>query len=269
MPIRYIRCDVNGGPGMARQIGFDANFNTKPSCDYVMFVDADDMLYPRAVDVLYTEAKKKGADVVKSKIFVEQESGIGYEIENDKNLTWCHGTIYRSEYLRANGIKFLDGLRHNEDSYFNLVCALLTDNRYCVNETTYLWRNNQNSLTRSDKQFIYTHNIEYLESQVEAFLKIAQAGRGEKLGATLANIYGAYELEFLKEPSHLEKINELVDKIFCWQGTPLLFKDASFMLSILGRITQGRVYGNDLVFYPHSFNSWCAFFGIKLGIGGE
>ena len=43
----------NKGPGGARQAGIDAN----KMCDYLMFLDADDMLMPRAIEILYHEAK--------------------------------------------------------------------------------------------------------------------------------------------------------------------------------------------------------------------
>ena len=64
LSIKYIVREENGGPGLACQTGLDENYKSTPMCDYVMFVDADDMLMPRAVDLLYTEAKKNFVDLV-------------------------------------------------------------------------------------------------------------------------------------------------------------------------------------------------------------
>lgn len=49
LKIRVITSVVNRGPGMARQLILNLTM-----CDYIMFVDADDLLMPRAIEVLYT-----------------------------------------------------------------------------------------------------------------------------------------------------------------------------------------------------------------------
>ena len=48
LKIRAITSAVNHGAGGARQLILDATI-----CDYIMFLDADDILMPRAVEVLY------------------------------------------------------------------------------------------------------------------------------------------------------------------------------------------------------------------------
>ena len=47
LKIRVINSKENGGPGAARQRIIDTT-----QCDYLIFMDADDMLMPRAVEVL-------------------------------------------------------------------------------------------------------------------------------------------------------------------------------------------------------------------------
>ena len=62
----------NCGPGIARQRGIDA----AEMCKYLMFLDADDMLLPRAVEVLTHEIEVKNADIVAGTFLSEQSPGI-------------------------------------------------------------------------------------------------------------------------------------------------------------------------------------------------
>ena len=57
LKIRVINGKFNGGAGEARQRVIDSTM-----CDYIMFLDADDMFMPRAVELLYGKAKPGGYD---------------------------------------------------------------------------------------------------------------------------------------------------------------------------------------------------------------
>ena len=144
--INHIDCKENGGPGMARQRGIDLSISK--NYDYVMFLDADDIVTPRAVEVLYKEIQKNLVDIMISSFIAENEHD-SQMLEADKTpITWCHGKMYRLKYLQENNIRFLDELKMNEDSYFNLVAVNLTEKKMRINEYTYVWRYNKESLTR-------------------------------------------------------------------------------------------------------------------------
>jgi len=188
--IRLI-CGINGGPGVARQRGFDCD----RMCDYVMFLDSDDMLMPNAVDTLYTEAKRNNADVLASNFIVEHkhESNGLIDVMNS-SVTWCHGKIYRADYLRSNKIRFREDIKLNEDAYFNLVAINCAKHSNKLEEVTYLWRDNKNSLTReSEYMGFFKKSWEfYVLSQVEALKEIVRINGDIKctlLAATLINIY--------------------------------------------------------------------------------
>ena len=83
--IKYIRKQVNEGPGAARQCGIDSCL---PSVDYIMFLDSDDILYPRAVEILYREAKLNNADIVASDIMVEKQHDSGKVMKAEDSTTW-------------------------------------------------------------------------------------------------------------------------------------------------------------------------------------
>ena len=107
--INLLCMDSNSGPGMARAKGLEAS----EMFDYVMFLDADDMLMPNAVSTLYKEAKRNNADVVSSAFIWEQTYASNKTLSKEENTTtWVHGKIYRTEYLRSKGINFIQELNH-------------------------------------------------------------------------------------------------------------------------------------------------------------
>lgn len=121
--ISLLKSKTNKGPGMARQMGIDAS----SMCDYIMFVDADDILMPRAVEILYAEAKAHDADMVISSFIADKKYTSGIFMDADsQSVTWCHGKIYKRKYLVDNNIRFNENIRYNEDSFFNLVAANCT-----------------------------------------------------------------------------------------------------------------------------------------------
>lgn len=208
--IQLLSTKKNSGPGVARQVGID---NTK-MCDYVMFCDSDDMYYPRAIELLYMEAKRHNADVVTSSITFEEKNGPGgYIISGESPVTWCGGKIYRLDYLKKNNIRFLDDLRLNEDAYFNLVACNSTDKRFLIKEHTYFWRANPNSLTRKEKDtFFERSNSQYILSQIRGLKKIYEiTGKIKEslLAQTLMNIYYSMMLQMHKKVDDWSYIEEL------------------------------------------------------------
>jgi glycosyltransferase involved in cell wall biosynthesis len=143
--IRYLRQEENGGPGVARQTGLD--FVHKHNIDLIMFMDSDDMLFPNAVDRLTREINRSMQDVISSGIWAESKQGHGNSL-HAKNRTWTHGKIYRVKYLIDNDIRF-PTLRTNEDLAFNLKATLASKKIGYLEETLYLFRDEQNSITRN------------------------------------------------------------------------------------------------------------------------
>jgi len=79
-------------------------------------------------------------------------------------------------YLKEKGINFLPGLWTDEDAYFNLIAWNSTANRGELSEATYLWRFNENSLTRvqSTKNYFERTHMYYIRSQVEGLKALYQ-----------------------------------------------------------------------------------------------
>lgn len=258
LKICVIRQEVNGGPGMARQAGI---FKMAPMCDYLMFLDADDMLMPQAVDKLYEEAKKTNADAIQSSIIAASR------VDPDRVLaaastpvTWTHGKIYRSKYLLDNKIEFIPEIRLNEDSYFNVVAMNCTKNKYTVDMVTYYWNDNPNSLTRRDsKEFFKISWEQYVLSQIRGMKKIEEATpehlTGVLFAMTTINIFWHHaEARQLKldDTKAIEYFSE-------WKDIPkfqMLFDSEIFWKTIAANLKASMIKGDDIIFPKQNFAEW-------------
>lgn len=257
LQIRWISLPDNRGPGGARQAGMD----TDKMCDYFMFLDADDMYMPRAVELLYREAKLNDADIAASDFIAEREATPGVLMDvMTIPVTWCHGRIYKAKFLRDNNIRFLEGLRTNEDAYFNLVAHNCTTNKIKIKEITYIWRDNKNSLTRAggNERFFLETWDSYIRSQVEALLKLIElTGKidPDLLGATLLYVYHYWMIA-----KHYKIINEDVkNELLKLKNNPILINTMlkeKFWHHIVENLKGSVLWGDAIIFYQDRFCDW-------------
>jgi len=256
LKIRHLITPENLGPGGARQYGIDSD----DMCDYFMFLDADDMLYPRAIDALYHEAKLHNADVISSSFMAEDEhTTINFPVE-DTPVTWTHGKIYRAKYLKDNNIRFLKNLRLNEDSYFNLVAINCTKNKFKLREYTYLWRENKNSLTRKEDRvsFLEKSWSQYVYSQVQGLLDILKL-KGDLtpslIAATLNNIYSQMmEAIYYKIP--IESVKPVCSQLGENKVILDLIDTEEFWRTIYNVVKPSLLTNNTLIFFKMRFCDW-------------
>lgn len=257
LSIRLISLEENRGPGGARQAGMD----TDKMSEYFMFMDADDMLMPRAVELLSREITLHNADIASSDFIAERKATPGILMDVfETPVTWCHGRIYRAKYLRDNNIRFLDGLRINEDAYFNLIAHNCTKNKIKVKETTYLWRDNKNSLTRasSNEDFFKRTWETYITSQVEALLRIIELTgvvAPDLLGATLLYVYHYWMIA-----KHYKVVNEDIEKeLLKLKNNPVLIKgltEEAFWQHLAQNLKGCTFWGDNVIFYKDRFIDW-------------
>ena len=257
LKMRVINAEENGGPGMARQRVLDTT-----QCDYIMFMDADDMLMPRAVQLLYIQSKRQNLDIVRSSFVREEHTGADRYISKDINtITWFHGKIYRVAYLKENNIRFLPGLYTDEDAYFNFIAWNFTKNRGELDEMTYIWRDNPNSVTRCNTKkeyFSKTYN-NYIRSQVEALKKIYQLNNDLNftlVGQTLINIY-YYYMNAVVYQLPLEETDNMIKTLADepWISTFLTTQDNWYQM--VQSVKAGTVYEDiGAVFYNETLLDW-------------
>ena len=121
--VRVLSLEHSGWPGMPRNHGIDAARGT-----YVQFVDQDDYLFDGALEKLCDYADLHGSDVV-----VGKEVGIGRrlpsrifsrdipraQLATDPLLEMLTPhKMFRTSFLRANGIRFPEGKVRLEDHLF-------------------------------------------------------------------------------------------------------------------------------------------------------
>ena len=256
LKIRLIKNTENCGPGIARQLGIDHSEN----CDYIMFVDADDLVTPRIVEVLYKEAKKNNVDVLTSDFIAETEHSSQYMSVQRTPITWFHGKIYKVDYLKEKNIRFLKELRLNEDSYFNLVAINSTKNKMKVQEYTYIWRYNKNSLTRqkNDEFFFRRSWQQYILSQIrgiQSIIEIAGEMDIKVLAATILNVFNhCMTADFLK--IDYREISSLLEELKEVPKVQEYFGEKSFWSYIQQNLKGCGYIDGNLFFYKERFIDW-------------
>lgn len=156
--IKYIIKEKNEGSGLARQTGIENAQN-----DYLLFCDADDILYSCNVlknfnDVINSN-EDTSPDIVYSNWYEElcdENNNYIYKKHEDE-MTWMFAKAYKKLFLINNNIKFENSLRVHEDSYFNAIAFRLAKNIKKINDITYVWRFNKNSITRNENH-LYSFN---------------------------------------------------------------------------------------------------------------
>lgn len=192
--IHYIRKKENEGAGMARQYGIEHGYTLT---NFILFLDADDVLMPNAIEVL--ESSIEDNDIAIGDI-VRQGLGKGnFEtIPLEKSNTWMHGKLYKRKFLVDKKIKFNKTIKYNEDSYFNMISLPLAKKIY-VNFPVYIWCYNKNSITRNvEENFGEKYNYLYLKANLqglEFLLKNKSDLTGRHFGIILGQIFNSYCLE--------------------------------------------------------------------------
>ena len=155
--IRLIALDENRGPSAARNAALDAATGL-----YAGFVDSDDFVDPDFFEKLYTLAIIQDADVAKGSLMnYDPVKGAAYLKEifniNDrirKHKAWFFLTytsaIYRTEMLRAAGIRFDENLRFFEDPHFSINAAFHYDKIAVRDDAVYYYTDNPSSATRKN-----------------------------------------------------------------------------------------------------------------------
>lgn len=136
--LRYIRQEVNAGPGQARNRGIDAATGR-----YVYFLDSDDWIEPDLLSRMLRMADETGRDVIINSSFVKEYDGIdkkeygtrfGFLEEAPRAydtatvlllfppVLWAR--LYRRSYLADNNIRFPDLRGGGEDNYFTTLAEL-------------------------------------------------------------------------------------------------------------------------------------------------
>ncbi|MFB6844581.1 glycosyltransferase family 2 protein [Streptomyces sp. NPDC056373] len=151
--LKVIRRRVNsGGCGTPRNTGLAA-----VTAPYVMFLDSDDVLPPGAVETLLRAAEGAHAEVAGG-LCVRRELPSGREVAWQESLyalhavvphparrprlvhdTLCVNKLYRTDFLRAHGIRFPEGRFPYEDVVFTARVLAAAPRIALVPDRVYVW----------------------------------------------------------------------------------------------------------------------------------
>jgi len=166
--VKIIDFKENKGVAVARNIGID-----EAQGEYIGFVDSDDFVDLDFYEKLYTKAIETNSDVVKGNIKTydndtnisktEQWLNLNDLIKKHKAYFYFTFTsaIYKTEKIKSNNIKFLEGFVHFEDPYFTISANIFYEKISIINNSCYYYCDNKESSSR--KQISEKH----VEDQVK------------------------------------------------------------------------------------------------------
>jgi glycosyltransferase involved in cell wall biosynthesis len=169
LTLRVIYTEENRGPGVTRQVGLN-NAQGK----YVLFCDADDMLHNVHVFWSLLEViESEEPDVLCSQWYEEYFDTKGgkfrYFLRPSNDLTFLHGKVFKTAFLRAKKICFHEKLRIHEDAYFVNLAAAEAKNTRFLNAVSYIWKHSPQSLTRKDN---YAYSAQAISEHLKALLYV-------------------------------------------------------------------------------------------------
>jgi len=187
MNLTYLQLEKNMGVALARQVGIQ-----HATGDYVMFIDNDDDLFSKkTLSDLYSELSKDTMILVSG--FLEDTNKDNEEnkrifIPHFNDKTWMHGKVYNRKFLIDNEISFKPHLRYCEDAYFNnLAFALAWDKVKFIKNISYIWKWNNNSITRNNnKEYNTRYFCDYIKA-VRTSLNNLKARKDERLDFCILN----------------------------------------------------------------------------------
>ena len=252
--ILFLKNNENIGAGLTRQRGIDIS----DRFDYLLFLDVDDMLNPRAVELLYTYSKSKFADVTTSKIIVEKKYTKGHILYGKQANTWLHGKIYRTNYLKDNNIHFHKDIRYNEDVSFNLLALNYTNKVYFLDEETYIWRDYKQSVTRKDtSNFINQSTWQYLYGYAKSMLQLLESNKLTK-NLVVTGLMSLYtQSQVLIETNSISKNENIyISGLLKTDYMKKMLQDIDVLNRIANNNRIGYTESKKPLFFHESFDNW-------------
>ena len=189
----------NGGVCKARNIGIENSTG-----DYIIFLDADDELLNNAIEVMHEYAQKENADIVSALKYESIHDDLSKEysilcdddylikvIEGHSVGYSTVGKLFTREHL--SDVRFVEGRKIHEDSFFNFQSALKKPRVVDLKETLYRINPTENSASRSAFSEKYFDILYFVERKAEELNE-----KRPEYQDKIKNMYVRAQLAFLK-----------------------------------------------------------------------
>lgn len=169
----FITNEVNGGPGVCRNLGLSAT-----KYKYCMFVDAGDLIFSIYDFNNFINSLPTGIEVIATSHYQEHQDGAFTTYSCNNNH--IHGKIYNIAFLKKYNILFNEECSYtNEDIGFNFLCRLISQkwqNREDICQVIQTY--DAKSLTQNNNcEFYYNQNLMGLaKNAIYAFQKAKENG---------------------------------------------------------------------------------------------
>lgn len=177
--IKLISNEQNRGLSYARNIGI-----REAKGDYVIFVDSDDTIKENAIEELYNLAVCHQTDIVLSVVagrkpyreVLEPINGTEYlkmNLLNNRFNEIVVANLYSTFFLRENNLWFEEDIFH-EDNLFSFQTIISAKRLICINREFYFYRENQNSITLTQKSDCLNKRLGSMTYVIERLFAIQQ-----------------------------------------------------------------------------------------------
>lgn len=224
--------EKTGYMGISRQIGIDNS-----SGDYLLFIDADDMLgMPMLICDLISRIKAfPDKDVFCYRFFEESilSSGQHTYLEHEHDFIWMFAKCYKKDFIIRNNIRFHEDILWHEDTYFNQVLLTYQPNIEYLNYLGYVWKCTFDSITRKNSaEYSYSSLCMYIDAIDKVIERVKLMVNGaaiiDKVSWLASYMYSC--LQKINQVDFREKYKKDIEKklsqfIKKWDNAKLLLTD--------------------------------------------
>ena len=265
--IEYLK-KQHGGVSAARNYGLDHS-----TADYVMFCDIDDGFLNNYGLHLVFSAMQEGYDYIISN-FVEET----YSAENtmtivrhDNDYTFMHGKVYKRSFLTKHNLRFDPEMTIHEDGYFNTVALVVAQKEgktKCIETPFYLWRWNDNSTVRSNREdFVLRTYDKLMQTRIGACQQLKERGYDKEFRTSVCmTVLNSY-YDFQKPSYHADKNKEHLKKAEkefkrFWVKFGKVFLDCTNQeIAEIAQVARANACKNGMLMERQDLRSWLKHIG--------
>lgn len=243
----------NGGVSTARNAGISASRG-----DFISFVDGDDTINHRMIEILYNDIESSGADIssvgltshysleevraaahssianLKEKTMLSSEESVRLVLEG-KTVSSC-ARLYRRSSIKD--VRFAAGRRYNEDKYFIFECFLTGYLFSFREEKLYYVLNRPDS--SSGRKNVFTRDTPYfsrlmIDKVTEKMPQLTQLAKKNDLITRLGNLHYLFR-KTLEKQERVKLFREIRSEIMSydketWKNMDMKYKVEKIVLN--------------------------------------